>query len=83
MPVTKDDFRPVPREQCKCGHICCVCALLKNHHPLCSFKMASAGVGVECGHGRDVCPICDPCTCDIFSDEVRPDAIVSSPKVCQ
>ena len=33
------------------------------HHSECRFLKASKGVPVECEHGYDVCPICDPCNC--------------------
>lgn len=50
---------------CKtCGHISCVCAIQKRHDETCKLRIAATTpVGIECDHGRDVCPICDPCTC--------------------
>lgn len=37
---------------------------LQEHLPKCPYVLASAGVApVECEHGFDCCPICDPCTC--------------------
>lgn len=27
------------------------------------FKAAMDVIGIECEHGYDCCPICDPCTC--------------------
>lgn len=34
------------------------------HKPDCTFWRALSGpVAIECEHGYDVCPICDPCTC--------------------
>ena len=33
------------------------------HHSECRFLKASKGVPVECEHGYDVFPICDPCNC--------------------
>lgn len=27
------------------------------------WHAVNAGVGIECEHGYDVCPKCDPCTC--------------------
>ncbi len=27
------------------------------------FRAATCAVGIECPHGRDVCPLCDPCLC--------------------
>lgn len=47
-----------------CGHIACVCAIRAHHQEDCRFRIAAAGsVGIACEHERDVCPICDPCTC--------------------
>ena len=33
------------------------------HDPDCKFGKAAGGIAIECEHGYDVCPICDPCTC--------------------
>lgn len=34
------------------------------HDPKCRFHIAATCAGaVECEHGFDVCPKCDPCTC--------------------
>lgn len=34
------------------------------HDSHCLFLQAvKSSVGIECTHGHDVCPICDPCTC--------------------
>ena len=64
MAVKAIDFRPVPKAECACGHIACVCNILKRHRPQCKFlKAACCPVGIECEHGRDVCPLCDPCEC--------------------
>lgn len=50
---------------CACGHIACVCATLAQHHPKCRYAIAMRSpVGIECIHGFDVCPNCDPCTCE-------------------
>lgn len=47
-----------------CDHLACVCSVRAGHVENCKFRIAAAGaVGIECDHGRDVCPICDPCTC--------------------
>ena len=27
------------------------------------FRAATSALGVECPHGREVCPLCDPCLC--------------------
>lgn len=49
-----------------CGHFACVCATKRRHAEDCKFRRAAAGpVGIECDHGRDVCPECDPCTCGV------------------
>lgn len=47
-----------------------------NHSELCRlFVAANCPVGVECEHGVDVCPICDPCNCDLTEiREIRPKA---------
>jgi hypothetical protein len=29
------------------------------------YKAINCGTPIECPHGWDVCPICDPCTCEI------------------
>jgi hypothetical protein len=49
----------------KCGHLACVCKIIAAHpDPKCDFRFsATCAVPVECKHGYDVCPICDPCTC--------------------
>jgi len=47
-----------------CGHIACICTLKRRHSEDCRFrKAATCTVGIECEHGRDTCPECDPCTC--------------------
>lgn len=40
-------------------------AVLSNgHEPDCDFRRAETSpAAIECEHGHDVCPICDPCTC--------------------
>ena len=36
----------------------------KRHHPACLHRQAvTCTTLVECEHGFDVCPQCDPCTC--------------------
>jgi hypothetical protein len=38
--------------------------LARGHKPDCQFRIAeTCAIPVECEHGHDVCPICDPCTC--------------------
>lgn len=35
------------------------------HHRRCRlFVSANCPIGIPCPHGFDVCPKCDPCTCD-------------------
>lgn len=47
-----------------CGHLACVCDILAAHVEGCRFRLAATcAIPIECDHGRDVCPICDPCTC--------------------
>jgi hypothetical protein len=47
-----------------CNHFACVCEIRQIHAPGCLFRQAAAGgLAVNCEHGRDVCPTCDPCTC--------------------
>lgn len=42
---------------------------LEKHRPGCLFREASlCSVGVQCEHGYDVCPKCDPCTCEESED---------------
>lgn len=48
----------------QCDRLACICAILRDHIDGCSFRRAATcGIGIECDHGRDVCPTCDPCTC--------------------
>ena len=54
------DPKPCP----DCKHFACVCKVINEHKQDCKFRIATAGsVAIECDHGYDVCPICDPCTC--------------------
>ena len=42
---------------------------VQGHDDDCSYAVsASCAVGIPCEHGRDVCPICDPCTCKSTGD---------------
>lgn len=51
---------------CDCGLIACVCKEARTHERDCSYRRAlRSPVGIECEHGRDVCPICDPCDCAV------------------
>lgn len=50
---------------CNCGHISCVCEIKAKHKEDCLYRVsATCVVPIECDHGADVCPICDPCTCN-------------------
>jgi hypothetical protein len=59
------DFRYASIEACpKCKHFACVCKTLEEHHESCLFRLAvTCAISIECDHGFDVCPTCDPCTC--------------------
>lgn len=36
----------------------------ERHSPECKFRIAlTCSTPIECDHGFDVCPTCDPCTC--------------------
>lgn len=62
----------------ECGHLmveggdCETCRIRVAHpNPKCRFRVsATCPVPVECDHGYDVCPECDPCTC---ATATRPD----------
>jgi hypothetical protein len=49
----------------KCGHLACVCGVIEAHtDENCAFRIAiTCAIPIECEHGYDVCPKCDPCTC--------------------
>lgn len=48
----------------KCGNIPCLCDVMRWHRAGCNYRLAALSpVGVECDHGYDVCPTCDPCDC--------------------
>lgn len=54
-------FRVVDARLMKCA----ACGTAK-HAVDCRLMLAIVSpVGIECPHGRDVCPICDACTCAI------------------
>jgi hypothetical protein len=60
MMITMTTTKPT----CTCGHICCVCDILRDHKEGCQYRRSvTCAVPIECEHGRDVCPICDECTC--------------------
>ena len=49
----------------QCGHLSCVCDVLDSHAQDCPYRRAvTCAVAIECEHGYDVCPKCDPCTCN-------------------
>jgi hypothetical protein len=50
----------------------------QRHHPACRlFISANCSVAITCPHGYDVCPTCDPCTCDReYAADVRHAIIV-------
>ena len=55
-----------------CGHLACVCATKAAHADGCAYRRAvTCPAAIECEHGYDVCPTCDPCTCN---DNVRTEA---------
>jgi hypothetical protein len=38
---------------------------IDDHERDCEYRRAAiAGVTYECEHGHQVCPVCDPCTCE-------------------
>lgn len=48
----------------RCGMLACVCTIMRRHESNCKFlRAATCTVGIECEHGYDVCPKCDPCEC--------------------
>lgn len=61
--MTTVEFNPKACEQCR--HFSCVCPVLAAHERGCFLRIATAcAVPIACDpHGRDVCPVCDPCTC--------------------
>lgn len=58
-----------------CGHLACVCKIIAEHpNPECRFRVsATCPVGIECEHGYDVCPTCDPCTCNQQEAKMKPE----------
>lgn len=55
---------------------------MSNHVPECKFRIAASGpIAIECEHGYDCCPKCDPCTCpkeeEKLNDELDPKAMKS------
>lgn len=71
--TTLEEFASRNRvDDCDCGQITCVCVTVRAHREDCKFRFAIAiPVGIECEHGYDVCPTCDPCTCDARREDLR------------
>lgn len=47
-----------------CQHFACICGIRTEHEKGCKFRRAATcAFPIACDHGRDVCPVCDPCTC--------------------
>ena len=56
-------------EDCDCELISCVCVEARVHRENCPYRGAmTCAVPIECDHGYDVCPKCDPCTCKELSE---------------
>ncbi len=54
----------------ECGHLtiagenCEACRIRAAHREGCAFRLsATCAIPIECEHGYDVCPTCDPCSC--------------------
>lgn len=57
----------------QCGHLACVCIIEQLHKLGCTFRLAATcAVPIECQHGYDVCPTCDPCTCATVTTTAAP-----------
>lgn len=51
-------------KDCFCQLIECVCNQVRDHKEDCHFRKAMiCAVPISCQHGVDVCPQCDPCSC--------------------
>jgi hypothetical protein len=51
-------------EDCDCKLLECVCLEARKHKRDCRYRFAlTCAIPIECDHGLDTCPICDPCTC--------------------
>lgn len=64
---TFDEFSARGRlDDCDCQLIECVCAVARTHKKDCRMRKAlTCAIPISCEpHGLDVCPTCDPCTCD-------------------
>ncbi len=52
------------REDGTCFVVCGACDASKTHKQGCRYlKSLSCWIAIECEHGLEVCPTCDPCTC--------------------
>lgn len=51
---------------CDCELIQCVCAEARQHKKYCRFRRSmTCAIPIDCDdHHFDVCPVCDPCTCE-------------------
>lgn len=48
--------------------------IAEGHKANCRFLISAVGAAaIECEHGFDACPICDPCTCNTATSEVQDD----------
>ena len=67
--ITLEDFKTWTArgrlEDCDCGLLQCACAEARQHKKECVYRLAlTCAIPIECEeHKRDVCPICDLCTC--------------------
>lgn len=47
-----------------CKHLACVCVVKRRHDEDCPFRISvTCAIPIECEHGYDTCPLCDPCNC--------------------
>lgn len=62
-----------------CKHLSCVCHILFTHDEHCKYRRsATCAIPVECEHGLDVCPDCDPCTCGDDGDDTLDGDLVAA-----
>jgi hypothetical protein len=62
-----EEFTAIGRvADCDCGLITCVCEEARSHKKECRYRLAmTCAIPISCdAHGYDVCPTCDPCTCE-------------------
>lgn len=50
---------------CPCGNlVSCTCQIETQHAKNCRYRRAATlPFDLECEHGFQACPVCDPCTC--------------------